>query len=93
MLVPCSNQLSYEATDDEAWSFVGSNVPLFSLKLLIKLERYHEFTKRARFYETNNFFAILIALSPLRSFPLYFPLCHARGVRGAPVNLERLDRN
>ena len=67
---------------------MGSNVPLFSLKILIKLERYHEFTKRTRFYETNNFLAIFIALSPLLSFCLYFPLCRAHGVRRAPVNLE-----
>ena len=28
MPVRCSNQLSYEATDVENWSFVGSDVPM-----------------------------------------------------------------
>ena len=86
MLVPCSDQLSYEATDGEEWSCVDLNVPLFSLELLSW--RGITFTKRARFYETNNLLAIFIALSPLFSFCLYFLLCQARGVQRA-LNLER----
>ena len=30
MPVRCSNQLSYEATDVENWSFVGSDVPMMN---------------------------------------------------------------
>ena len=30
MLVPSSNQLSYEATDRQSWLFGGSNVPVMN---------------------------------------------------------------
>ena len=30
MPVRCSNQLSYEASDVESWSFVGSDVPMMN---------------------------------------------------------------